>query len=172
MSEKFNGLSLSARLSYGVLCAENYVVNVYPNRNWKPLFQKLWMFSTDMFWDEWEERIMEVTPEYLFEFQTYEESDFEYLTKEEYNFFVKLFKDTDAEINTILLHIIEMEQAYAYTSFYDNGLYTLPLLSDIESILASKNIPLPNIEKVSFSKITEADGFGTQFDAKKLSQII
>lgn len=169
---KFDGLSLRARISYCILCAENYTSNIYPERNWKPLYNKLWLFAGDMYWDDWSESIAEVTPEYLFEFSNYEDSQFEYISKSEYNLFVNLFRNTDNGINTILLRIIDMEHIYAYSSITDECRQTLPLLAEIESVLNYKNVPLPNIEKISFSKITDNNGWGDKFDGKSLSQII
>lgn len=60
-------------------------------------------------------KVVEVLPECLFEFPTFEQSDFDHLDKASYNTMVSLLKDLDDRTDALLEGILDMEEAYAYT---------------------------------------------------------
>ena len=173
VKKTFENISIRGRIAYTIMCAENYVLEKYPNRNWKPLFCELWKIaSSDIYWDQWAERIIEIIPEYLYEFPDYETSDFEYLTKQEYELFSKLQAKMPKDWNTILQTIYDMEEINAYTNVHGVGIDTLILLEKIVDIMKKENVKFPDPKAVSFSAFSQREGRGDPFDAKKLSLII
>ena len=170
---KFDNLSLLARIAYGIMSAENYVLKLYPTRNWKPFFKKFWSITTEgVYWDEWSYEIMEIIPEYLFEFDNYKDAQFEYLSENEYNFYVNLLKDTSKSLNDILMFTNHILEPYLYTEITDNYLSTIPELTKIDEILSFENIDLPDITKVASSNCNEDRGFGNSLDAKSISKFL
>lgn len=44
MSGKLENISMMGRMAYVIMCVEKYLLNKYPNRNWKLLSEILWNF--------------------------------------------------------------------------------------------------------------------------------
>ena len=63
-------------MAYSILCVGEVLVAKYPDDDWSVLSKEM-LKATSTYWDEWGNRFIEIIPEYLFEFDTYEESDFE-----------------------------------------------------------------------------------------------
>lgn len=74
-------------------CAEEYLISRYPQKDWKIVFDEYWKITNLELWDEWMEEVIEIIPEYLFEFNDYKSSGFEYLSEEKYNKLKALYKD-------------------------------------------------------------------------------
>lgn len=167
----FNDISMIGRMAYGILCVESYLLNKYPHDDWKPLASLMWE-ATSSYWDTWDWKYIEVIPEFLFEKATFEESSFDYLTKESYDCFSTLLKGKDDNVNTLLIKLHELQEVYSYTSIPGKGKEASQLIVDMCETLNQENIPLPDLAKVRFSKFSERDGWGEQFDGSTLSQIL
>ena len=170
-TKPFQTISMAGRIACGILCAENYAKAMYPHKDWSPLFEITWSITSSASWDDWADRYIEVIPEYLFEFDSYEASDFEYLTKPDYETLVALQKNTSTDWNAILKKIYEIEELYAYSTIPNHGKESLVLLEEIASILSKASVELPPINTVSFSHFSERNGWGNPFDGRKLSSI-
>ena len=146
MSKKldFNNISMIGRFAYAVMCAEKYALAKYPEKDWRPLFSWMWQGTSDYF-DEWYYRFMEILPEYLYEFNSYKDADFEYLSEEDYNYYSEFLKDIDENMETLLV---------------------------IPTKISDSDIDLPEIKDVAFSSFEEKNGWGEPFDGTKLSIIL
>ena len=172
MQEKdFCDISMNGRMAYLILCVESYIKTKYPSKDWTVLSKWMWK-STSEYWDEWDDKFMEIIPEFLFEFDSYEESDFENLTKEEYDYFTDLFKDLPEDFNSLLLKLHEMNSIYCYEPIPGQGEGASKLIIESCAILKKYNIPLPAISTVAFSSFSEKNGWGENFDGTKLSIIL
>ena len=60
-------VSMNGRMAYSIMCVEKYLISIYPERDWNALARKMWDV-TNMPWDDWSERFIEIIPQYLFEF--------------------------------------------------------------------------------------------------------
>ena len=170
-SSDFENISMKGRMAYIILCVETYLLAKFPEEDWSTLSQ--WMWSvTSSYWDNWGYKFIEIIPEYLFEFPSYEESDFEQLTNEEYDFFTKLLKNKPAELNQLLLKAHDLEEVYCYTRIPKHGQEAIDIVLEVCSILEKNKIPLPDIQLVQFSSFSEKDGWGERFDGTKLSLIL
>lgn len=88
MVEKLINVSVLGRVAYAIMCFEKYAVTVYPNVDFSPVAEIMWsIIDGSNYLDESSYRYIEIVPECLFEFKSYEESNFEYLSKEEYDLF-------------------------------------------------------------------------------------
>lgn len=171
--KQFEDISLLGRISYAIMCAEAYLTTAHPDRNWRPLFSLLWSIcDEDTFWDEWTSEVLEVVPEYLFEFPSFGESSFDYLDEEGYNIMKSLLVDHDAGTDTLLEGIVEMEEAYAYTEIAGIGEESLDILARIVEVLEDAGIPLPDPQVVAFSSFEECGGRGNSFDCRPLSIVL
>ena len=166
-----NSISMNGRMAYGILCVETYLMAKYPKDNWSDLSKLMWE-STSSYWDEWDNKFIEIIPEYLFEKETYAESEFEHLTEDEYNSYVALFKDKPLIVNTLLMKLHELEEVYCYSSIPGKGKDASQFIVDICNTLEEEGVSLPDLNLVKFSDFSEKNGWGEQFDGSKLSLII
>ena len=162
---------MNGRMAYAILCIEKYLLTEYPTENWFILSKLLWA-ATSKYWDEWDNKFVEIIPQYLFEFDTYAESEFEELTEEEYNAFTALLKGKANTINHLLMKLQDLYEVYCYSSIPGNGSEASKIVLDICSILEQKGISLPDLKVVSFSAFSERDGWGNPFIGEELSLIL
>ena len=101
LSDKIKNISMNGRMAYAVMCVENYLVKIYPDKDWNILSKKMWA-STAEYWNDWYDQFIECIPEYLFEADTYGASEFEYLTEDEYAIFSTLYSGVHDDINELL----------------------------------------------------------------------
>lgn len=170
-AKNFNEISMNGRMAYLILCVERYVKTKYPDKDWSVLSQWMWD-STSEYWDEWDSKFMEIIPEFLFEFDSYEESDFECISEDEYNYFSSLYDGLSDEFNSLLLKLHELQQVYCYESIPGNGMDASKIAIEACSILENNNIALPELEKVAFSRFSEKKGWGNNFDGTRISLIL
>lgn len=170
---QFEGVSLLGRISYAIMCAENYLTAIHPDRDWRPLFELLWSICDEgTFWDEWASEVLEVLPECLFEFPTFEQSDFDHLDEASYDTMVSLLKDHDDGTDSLLEGIRDMEEAYAYTEIDGIGKESLDILEGIVEVLEKAGVQLPDPKAVAFSSFKECGGRGDSFDFHFLSTVL
>lgn len=167
----FVNISMNGRMAYLILCVEKYLLSKYPDTDWSILAKWMWKSTSD-YWDEWGNKFIEIIPEYLFEFDSYETSDFEAISKDEYLYFSNLFRDKQDIINELLQKLYDMQEVYIYTSIPGNGNEAIQIVLDMCNLLENENVPLPELSIVSFSSFKEKDGWGENFDGEKLSLIL
>lgn len=167
----FDNISMNGRMAYGILCIEAYLIAKYPSDNWAPLSKLMWEV-TSTYWDEWANSFIEVIPEYLFEKSNYEESDFDFLTKEAYSDYVSLLKDKSPVLNALLMKLRDIEEIYCYSSIPKKGEEASQIVIDICDILENEGVSVPDISLVAFSAFDEKNGWGNPFDGTTLSLIL
>lgn len=67
---------LRGRIAYGIMCAENYVLAIHPERDWKSVFAELWRITGEVMWDDWADRVADLLPEYIHEGDPYDKDEF------------------------------------------------------------------------------------------------
>ncbi|MCR5148222.1 MAG: hypothetical protein K6C35_04550 [Eubacterium sp.] len=150
---------------------KKYLITKHKGVDWTVLSEWMWK-ATSEYWDEWADKFIEIVPEYLYEFDSFEESSFEYITEEEYNYFSNLFKDNSDEIDGLLKKLLELEEVYCYTSIPGKGRESIQIVLNMCNILKNAGIDLPDPGIVSFSSFNEKNGWGEDFDGRKLSLIL
>jgi len=171
-TKMFRDISWNGRMAYAIMCAERYLLSKYPQKDWTPIFEKLWAATGDMFLDEWSQRVIDILPECFLEFPTFETSDFNFLTKEEYVVIRNLYDGLGDDYANLIELIHSMEEIYAFTNIPGYGEESLRILGEIVAMLEKENIELPDPKFVEFSKFSERDGWGEHFDGSKLSLIL
>lgn len=172
-------ISMNGRMAYIILCIEKYLLEMYPEKDWKELSKRMWKATSEA-WDEWMDSFIEIIPQYLFEFDTYEDSDFEELSEEEYKFFIDLysgvteglFDDSTNKVGYIINTLKLMEEVYCYTSIPGTGEESIDLILQVCEILEEDNVSLPDLDLVEFTSFDERNGWGEKFDGEKMSMIL
>lgn len=167
----FTTISMIGRFAYSVMCAEKYALEKYPNKDWKPLFKWMWQGTSDYF-DEWYYHFMEILPEYLYEFDNFEDAGFDYLTKEDYDYYVDFLKDIDKNMEKLLVIPTQISMVYSYTSIPGKGKESIDLVNKAIKILEDNNIEVPDPKQIEFSSFAEKNGWGNSFDGTKLSIVL
>ncbi len=124
--EFFKGISITGRLCYLFMCIERYLVSLYPDRDWTPVAERLWHW-TETYWDDAQDVSDQIIPEYLMEFDTYEETnrrcfDGE-LSEDLYKQMMALYDgitdgNTEDEINRVLHTTVEWGSVCEGSGFY------------------------------------------------------
>jgi len=177
--EAFYNISMNGRMAYAILCIEQYLSTLYPDKDWSPLSKKMWAVTSES-WDEWIDTFIEVIPQYLFEFNSYEESDFENLTEDEYELFVELFDgvsdgkydDPSDKVGYIINSLKLIEETYAYSTIPGVGEEAIDIIVRVCDVLESDSVELPSLDLVSFSSFQERSGWGNPIDGQNLSIIL
>lgn len=167
--EKLKTISIAGRIAFIIMCIEKYCITQYPDKDWTPLAEEMWKFN-DSYWDEWLYSLIDLFPECIDENDSFEE----YTGKYSYDTFRNLYKDLrNNELNEMFDLLNCSMGIYLYTCVGDiTESMFLEVVEEIVGYLTKNNIPVPEVEKVSFSKFSENDGFGKKFDGRYLSVIL
>ena len=117
-------------------------------------------------------KYMEIIPEYLYEFDSYEAADFEYISENEFFLFRSSINSSDEALNTIMHCIYDIAMEYAYEAIHDYGKATFKYISEVIAILKENKISLPDIDKVSSFTFDKFGGWGDFIKPDGLSQFI
>ncbi len=176
----FKNISITGRLCYLFMCIEKYLISMYPDKDWTVVAERLWLW-TETYWDEAQEESDQLIPEYLMEFDTYEETNKRCfdgkLSKDLYDKLMSLYDgitdgNTDDEINQVLFTTAEWGTVCEGASFSSADAPTLNYLDWIESVLRKHSIELPDRELVSNMTKDQKDGWGDFCNCRHLSVIL
>lgn len=179
MENKLSSVSMNGRMAYIIMCVEAYLKNKYPNRNWTFVAEKMWQ-ATSKNWGEWPDAYSIIIPDVLLQYEDYDENDMsDSISRQEYAALIQLYDgitngsedDPSDELNYILNKPFEMAMVYEGTIIGD-GSDSFDIIEQTESILRKNNIPLPDYKNVLFSSASELNGWGNDFDGRKLSIIL
>lgn len=166
-AEAFSGVSVRGKTAYGILCFEEYIKANYPDTDMMPVLELMWKLTDDLF-DQNSSKYVEIMPECLFEFDSYN-SEFEELSEEEFHLFRKILNNTDKELNELMRIIYQILAAYEGTRITDNGKEATYYLEKTVGVLERNNIPLPDINKVRSYTSDKCDGWGEKIFPEGLS---
>lgn len=169
LTEKLFSISVAGRIAFIIMCIEKYCITQYPEKDWSPLAEHLWSFN-DSYWDEWAYALTDIMPEYIYEYDRFEK----YTGKYSYDTFRNLYKDLkNNDLNELLDLLNDFMGLYLHTCVFDFNESEFPeIIKEIVGYLTKNNIPVPDVEKVSFSEFRENNGFGEKFDGRYLSIIL
>ncbi|MGG4221603.1 hypothetical protein ABEW32_25700 [Paenibacillus jamilae] len=171
--EKFRHISMRGRVAYGINCFENAIIALkYDVNDWNIVLNYLWEYTNIQYLDDWNDIFIELTPENLTEFKTYEEEELEKLSKDEFIYLYSLYQNIDEPVAALLRGIYELGISHAYTVIEGYGESSLKSLERIIKLMIDYNIPLPSIEPFLKFSIEENRGWGDKFDGTKLSKIL
>ena len=166
--------SILGRACYTIMCIEEYLMTLAPEKDWTPLCEIMWSIAGDELWDGWLGKMVEIIPENMLEFNSYAESDFECLSEEEYVALKSLYAGMPEGLNTLIDCVFESVNVYAYGSILGCGQDSLDVVDEAASVLEEAGVSLPDAEAVAFSSFEQKSGWGDNFDfmERGLSKII
>ncbi|WP_128100433.1 hypothetical protein [Paenibacillus sp. DCT19] len=171
--EQMKQISLRGRVAYGICCFENVLITLECDLNdWRNVLNYLWQFTSTQYLDDWNEIIVELIPENLMEFDTYEEQEFERLSRDEFVSLSQLYQSTEESIGILLREIYELGISHAYSVIEGYGESSLILVQRIADYMLEHSFPLPNVDPFLKYAIEENRGWGNRFDGTALSKVI
>lgn len=178
--EELKGLSMTGRLCYLFMCLEKYLITCYPERDWTPVAKRCWQWTNGT-WDIGCDIYSPVVPEFLLEFDNYEEANRRAfdgnLSESDYLALVNLYDglttgNEDDEINQVLMLPIEFSSECEGSAFMNADEPTLVVLNKAQEFLLFHQISIPSICKVKNMTVDEKNGWGDYCDSEYLSIII
>lgn len=171
--DKFKYVSMRGRVAYGISCLENALLSFkYDFNDWKIVLNYLWEFTSIQYLDDWNDAAVELIPENLTEFRTYEEHEFERLSKQEFEYLYNLYQNIDVSIDKLIRGIYDLGISHVYTEIEGYGEGSLNSLERLVNFMLINNFRLPSIEPFLKYSIKENGGWGNKFDSRNLSKII
>lgn len=169
----FCNVSIRGMVAYCVMCLESYVLEIYPSRDLTPVLRLAWdIVGPEGYIDQNAGRFMEAIPEYLFEFDDYEEAEFEHLTKAEFDELRRLLNPDDSTLGLVMHRIYDIAMCYAYTAVATPPREAMDLVFEVVSALCACGTPLPSFELVRGYSSDEFDGWGVHITPGGLSQVL
>lgn len=171
--DDFKNISLSGRVAFGINCFENLLFSLKYNVNdWRLVLECLWEFTSIQYLDEWSGKVVEIIPDHLLEFKTYEEHDFEYLDERNFKYLYNLYQNIDEKIDFVITAIYNIGTSHAYSIIVKYGQRSLDELEILLNYMTKNDIPLPDIKPFEKFSIEENKGWGNKFNGIKLSKIL
>ena len=179
MTNQLDQVSMNGRMAYLIMCIERFLTGKYPDRDWSDVARKMWL-ATSMNWADWSDLYSCMIPDVLFQYSDYSTEDFTgSLTLEEYHELMALYSgitegienDPTDQLNWMLNLPLEMAMIYEGTVIGD-GSESMAILAEAEKVLKANHLMTPDPDKVMFSRFSERNGWGDDFDGKFLSIIL
>ncbi len=172
MKTKIKKLSIRGRVAYVIMCFEKYVTLKYPATDWTRVDDMMWKICDGSdYIDNSAYKYMEIIPEFLYEFDDYVKADFDYLSEDDFNYFRTVIPKDDKSLNTIMHNVYYITMEYAYTGIPKEAPKTLPYIDEVNEIMESNGIELPNIDLLK-DLVDEEHWWGDVFDGRYLSIIL
>lgn len=169
----FNNISIRGRVAFGIMCFERYVRTEYAKRDFAPVCRLMWDIVSDKdYIDASAERYMEVIPEYLYEFDTYEEAEFEFLSAEEFAAMRALVPADDSGLERIMHRIYDVAMEHAYAAVEAPAKASIDYVFEIAEVLEGNGIALPDVDAVKGFSYEVSGGWGAPIDCKGLSIVL
>ncbi len=157
----FEDISIRGRVAFGIVCLNTYVKTKYPDTDFSSVLDLACKITEDSdYIDNSVEVFMEIIPEYLYEFDNYEDSEFDYLSEETYNMFVSVIPKNDPDLNSLMHSIYDIAGEYCYSAIEPSAPATYPFLDSIIDIMKKHSLPLPDLNIFKKFTFSESDGWG------------
>ena len=179
MNNKLANVSMNGRMAYVIMCVETYLKDVYPQKDWSLVSSAMWK-ATSMNWGDWPDLYCGYIPDIILQYDSYDKNELvSSISEDEFNYLRNLYSgitegredDPSDELNYILNKPFDMAMVYEGTVIGD-GKESYEIIDEVEEVLKSHNIPLPDYSKVLFSQASELNGWGNDFDGTFLSIIL
>jgi hypothetical protein len=165
-------ISVRGRVAIGIQSLLNAIECYdYYYEDWNYLIEQLSKYTITKQLDEWHEITAEYIPSTLNKMDTYIESEFDFLSENNFWELKENYKKSNDICLKIVDSIFEVGTINLYGSLVDNGKQSLDELVDIISLLGKNKIRTPNIEKYLIYSFAECDGWGIPFKFKKESGV-
>lgn len=163
-------ISIRGRMAYAICLFERLLLHYKCDKqDWIRILEKLWAYTSVEYLDDWMYEFAEWLPDSILEDDL---DDFEFITKEEYEYLYKLYKKSCVEIRLFIKIIFELGSIDLYSKLTDNSTNTLKKLEEAIDIFKANNINIISIEPFKKYLFEERNGWGERFDGRSLSIIL
>ncbi len=178
MNHKLAQVSMNGRMAYTIMCVEAFLVNQYPDQDWRLIAEKMWAATTTN-WGDWPDMYLCYIPDVILH-DDYDPKGFgPYMTHQEFqrlrDFYSGITEgredDPTDTVDYMLNKPFEMAMIYEGT-FIGDGHESFEIIDEAEKVLKDNGIPLPDHNLVKFSPSSEFNGWGYKFDGTHLSIIL
>lgn len=157
----FKNISIRGRVAFAISCLNTYLKTKYPNIDFSSVLDLACKITEDSdYIDSCTEAFTEIIPEYLYEFDNYEDAEFEYLSKEAYESFISIIPKDDADLNLLMHSIRDIAWEYCYVALETNAPQTYRYLDSIIDTMNKLSLSLPDIKIFKKYEFSENDGWG------------
>lgn len=163
-------ISIRGRMAYAICLFERLLLYYkYDEQDWLGILEKLWMYTSVKYLDDWMYEFAEWLPDSILEDAL---DDFEFITKEEYEHLYKLYNKSCLEIRLFIKIMFELGSIDLYSKLTDNSPNTLKKLEEAMDIFKTNNINIISSEPFRKYSFEERNGWGERFDGRSLSIIL
>lgn len=142
--QHFLDITIRARFAFGICCIENAIERFnLAKLNWELVFDFLWKYPLAKGMkglEHWLYNEGECIPYCILNNLSYEQIGFEYITKEQYNTFLALYKNS----NTVICELIDLTSQIGTQPLYggveDGAKLTLDYLNNIIDLMKANKI--------------------------------
>lgn len=168
IKKDFSGMSLRGLTAYGISCLNIYVKNKYPTKDFTKVLDKACQITEDGAPpDESAGAYMEIIPEYLYEFDNYEDAEFEYMSKEEFEEFVSIVPNDDDDLNSIMHDIFSIIWNYCYVAVEPDVPESVINVLNIVNVMKKNSYNVPSIDYFTKYLFDVKGGWGDFIDRKE-----
>lgn len=169
----FKKISLRGRVAYAVRCFEYLLLDLgYDKEQWRFILEIMWEFSNAQYLDHCSYKLNEIIPYNLLEFKTYEEHDFEYLSKKDFYYLYDLYQNIDEKIIDYMELIHDIGTSHIYSCIIDYGVESFECLKKMIDYMKKNNLQVPDCIDFEQFSISQNEGFGDNFEGLGLSVIL
>lgn len=165
MINEFTEISIRGRLAYGALCLEETIrkLSISNELLHTLILPRIWDFTSLKDLSGWDERINEITPCCILEFEpVQEEFDCKTISFETYQRVFDFYSSLPTDITDLIDYVIEIGTANLYGGTGEDSSYTLSPLSQVLDSCMKLGIELPLVEPFRKSKFSEFHGWGNE----------
>jgi hypothetical protein len=165
----FNNISIRGRVAYCIKSLKNYMDIKHPQIDFASVYKlALPMVDGTAAIDEAAMAYMEIIPEYLYEFDNYEDAEFEFLTPEQYAMFTGLIPRDDDNLDVLMHRIYDVAMEYCYVAMEFPAKDTYQYMEDVIRILKKEGIEIPDINNYLKYTFSVYDGWGDFIDMTEI----
>lgn len=147
--EDFLNITIRARFLFGLKCIKNAVDHFELNHlDWKLFFEFFLRYPTGpeiKNLELWHENEAECIPFCVLEDKKYEDKYFAFLSKEDYEYFYRLYKNTNSTVCELMNITAQIGTQNLYGGVRDGAKENLDLIGQIIYICNENDIELPDI---------------------------
>lgn len=156
-------ISIRGRVAFSICCLNSIVRALnYSHLDWSFLLNKLWVYTSAEYLDDWEDMGAEIKPDTIMYYEKYEPADFEIISKEDYDRLRSVYQVVDSRVLKIVDLIFYIGTIDLYGKVLKEG-KSLEYLQRIIAIMEESGSPLPNLELFEDYKFELEEGWGARF---------
>lgn len=157
MENNFESISITGRYIYGYLCLINFLKDTNDIYLPSELDMLIKEFVESETLDEWQEKIEETLPSFIFE-NDYESGYYEFIDEDFYILLKEYYSTINPSSSMIIENLILLGFSNLYGGF-DSSI-SMKYLKNIINILILNNSQLPNVKIIERCSVKQRNGWG------------